>query len=279
MSVKIVTDSSCDLPQAMADALGIEIVPLKIRFGDTEYVDRTDITSGEFWAKCSASAELPQTAAPSQGDFAEAFRRAKAEGHSGVVVIGLSLDLSATLQSAELGKREVENEIDVRIVDSRNASMGLGLTVLECAERAKAGASIDEIVALANDLVPRTNVFAALDTLENLKTGGRIGGAKAMLATARSLKPLIEIRDGKVEEAGKARTRSKALAALIDVLKSHDGRIERLGVLHAQCADLDAFLEMVKSVYQGEVIVGDIGAVIGTHAGQGTMGITFRVTK
>lgn len=279
MSVKIVTDSSCDLPQAMADALGIEIVPLKIRFGDTEYVDRADITSGEFWAKCSASAELPQTAAPSQGDFAEAFRRAKTAGYSGVVVIGLSLDLSATLQSAELGKREVENEIDVRIVDSRNASMGLGLTVLECAERAKAGAGIDEIVALADDLVPRTNVFAALDTLENLKKGGRIGGAKAMLATALSIKPLIEIRDGKVEEAGKARTRSKALAALIDVLKSHDGRIERLGVLHAQCADLDAFLEMVKSVYQGEVIVGDIGAVIGTHAGQGTMGITFRVTK
>ncbi len=279
MSVKIVTDSSCDLPQAMADALGIEIVPLKIRFGDTEYTDRTDITSSEFWAKCSASAELPQTAAPSQGAFAEAFRRAKAAGHTGVVVIGISLDLSATLQSAELGKREVENDIDVRIVDSRNASMGLGLTVLECAERARAGASIDEIVALADDLVPRTNVFAALDTLENLKKGGRIGGAKAMLATALSIKPLIEIRGGKVEEAGKARTRSKALAALIDVLKSHDGRIERLGVLHAQCPDLDAFLGMVKSVYQGEVIVGDIGAVIGTHAGQGTMGITFRVAK
>ena len=279
MSVKIVTDSSCDLPQAMADALGIEIVPLKIRFGDTEYTDRTDITSTEFWAKCSASAELPQTAAPPQGAFAEAFRRAKEEGHTGVVVIGISLDLSATLQSAEIGKREFDNVIDVRVIDSRNASMGLGLTVLECAERARAGASIDEIVALANDLIPRTNVFAALDTLENLKKGGRIGGAKAMLATALSIKPLIEIRDGKVEEAGKARTRSKALAALIDVLKSHEGRIERLGVLHAQCADLDAFLGMVKSVYQGEVIVGDIGAVIGTHAGQGTMGITFRVAK
>jgi DegV family protein with EDD domain len=279
MSIKIITDSSCDLPQSMADALGIEIVPLKIRFGDSEYTDRTDITSSEFWSKCAASAELPQTAAPAQGVFADAYRRAKAAGHTGIVVIGISLDLSATLQSAELGKREIGDEIDVRIIDSRNASMGLGLTVLECAEKARAGAGIDEIVALANDLIPRTNVFAALDTLENLKKGGRIGGAKAMLATALSIKPLIEVRDGKVEEAGKARTRSKALAALVEVLKSHEGRIERLGVLHAQCADLDAFLAMVKPVYPGDVIVGDIGAVIGTHAGQGTMGITFRVAK
>jgi DegV family protein with EDD domain len=178
-----------------------------------------------------------------------------------------------------LGKREVEGEVDVRIVDSRSASMGLGLTVIECAERARAGAGIDDIVALANDLIPRTNVFAALDTLENLKKGGRIGGAKAMLATALSIKPLIEVRDGKVEEAGKARTRSKALAALVEVLKSHEGRVERLGVLNAQCSDLDAFLAMVKPVYSGEVIVGDIGAVIGTHAGQGTMGITFRLAK
>lgn len=279
MSVKIVTDSSCDLPQSMADALGIEIVPLKVRFGDTEYTDRADITSSEFWQKCAASAELPQTAAPSQGAFADAFRRAKAAGHSGVVVIGISLDLSATLQAAELGKREVENEIDVRIIDSRSASMGLGLTVIECAERARAGASIDEIAALAADLSARTYVYAALDTLENLKKGGRIGGAKAMLATALSIKPLIQIKDGKVEEAGKARTRSKALAAIVDILKSHDGRIERLGVLHAQCTDLDAFLGMVKTVYSGDVIVGDIGAVIGTHAGQGTTGVVFRVAK
>jgi DegV family protein with EDD domain len=119
-------------------------------------------------------------------------------------------------------------------------------------------------------------VFGALDTLENLKKGGRIGGAKAMLASALSIKPLIEVKDGLVEEAGKQRTRSKALAFLIDILKQHDGKLERVGILHAQCADIDAFLQSVKSVYSGEVIVGDIGAVIGTHAGVGTIGIAFR---
>lgn len=276
MTVRIVTDSSCDLPQDMADALGITIVPLSVRFGDTEYIDRTTITTDEFWAKCSQSPVLPETAAPAPGQFKNAYENLAAAGATSIVVIALSSSLSATMQSAELAAKDVAGSIDVRIIDSRNASMGLGLTVLDCAEAARKGASVDEVVALANSLIPRTHVFGALDTLENLKKGGRIGGAKAMLASALSIKPLIEVRDGLVEEAGKQRTRSKALAFLVDVLKQNDGKLERVGILHAQCPDIDAFIQMVKSVYSGEVIVGDIGAVIGTHAGVGTIGIAFR---
>jgi len=279
MSIKVITDSACDLPPDLIGNLGVEIVPLTVRFGDTEYVDGRDITPTEFWAKCAASSELPQTAAPSQGSFEEAYRRAAAAGATGIVVISLSAELSATIQSAQLAARDWGGQIPVRIVDSLNASMGQGLTVIECAERARQGASIDEIVALAGDLAPRTFVFAALDTLENLKKGGRIGGAKALLATALSIKPLIEIRSGKVEEAGKARTRSKALAVLVEQLANHEGRIERLGILHAQCADVGAFVEMVGKVHGGPAIIGDIGAVIGTHAGQGTIGIAFRIAK
>jgi DegV family protein with EDD domain len=275
MTVRIVTDSSCDLPQAMADALGIRIVPLSVRFGDTEYIDRTTITATEFWSKCAASATLPETAAPSPGSFEETYRSLAAEGATAIVVVALSSDLSATMQSAELAARAVAPGIDVRIVDSRNASMGLGLTVLACAELAKTGASADEVVARAQSVIPRTRVFAALDTLDNLKKGGRIGGAKAMLATVMSIKPLISITNGLVEEAGKQRTRSKALAHLVDILRNQQVPIERLAVLNAQCADIDAFVAMVKEVYTGEIIVGDIGAVIGTHAGQGTIGIVF----
>jgi DegV family protein with EDD domain len=275
MTVRIVTDSSCDLPQAMADALGIRIVPLSVRFGDTEYIDRTTITATEFWSKCAASATLPETAAPSPGSFEETYRSLAAEGATAIVVVALSSDLSATMQSAELAARAVAPGIDVRIVDSRNASMGLGLTVLACAELAKTGASADEVVARAQSVIPRTRVFAALDTLDNLKKGGRIGGAKAMLATVMSIKPLISITNGLVEEAGKQRTRSKALAHLVDILRNQEVPIERLAVLNAQCADIDAFVAMVKEVYTGEIIVGDIGAVIGTHAGQGTIGIVF----
>jgi DegV family protein with EDD domain len=275
MTVRIVTDSSCDLPQAMADALGIRIVPLSVRFGDTEYIDRTTITATEFWSKCAASATLPETAAPSPGSFEETYRSLAAEGATAIIVVALSSDLSATMQSAELAARAVAPGIDVRIVDSRNASMGLGLTVLACAELAKTGASADEVVARAQSVIPRTRVFAALDTLDNLKKGGRIGGAKAMLATVMSIKPLISITNGLVEEAGKQRTRSKALAHLVDILRNQEVPIERLAVLNAQCADIDAFIAMVKEVYTGEIIVGDIGAVIGTHAGQGTIGIVF----
>ncbi|MEI6299387.1 MAG: DegV family protein [Actinomycetota bacterium] len=275
MTVRIVTDSSCDLPQAMADALGIRIVPLSVRFGDTEYIDRTTITATEFWSKCAASATLPETAAPSPGSYEETYRSLAAEGATTIVVVALSSDLSATMQSAELAARAVAPGIDVRIVDSRNASMGLGLTVLACAELAKTGASADEVVARAHSVIPRTRVFAALDTLDNLKKGGRIGGAKAMLATVMSIKPLISITNGLVEEAGKQRTRSKALAHLVDILRNQEVPIERLSILNAQCSDIDAFVAMVKEVYTGEIIVGDIGAVIGTHAGQGTIGIVF----
>ena len=275
MTVRIVTDSSCDLPQAMADALGIRIVPLSVRFGDTEYIDRTTITATEFWSKCAASATLPETAAPSPGSFEETYRSLAAEGATAIVVVALSSDLSATMQSAELAARAVAPGIDVRIVDSRNASMGLGLTVLACAELAKTGASADEVVARAQSVIPRTRVFAALDTLDNLKKGGRIGGAKAMLATVMSIKPLISVTNGLVEEAGKQRTRSKALARLVEILRNQEVPIERLAILNAQCSDVDAFIAMVKEVYTGEIIVGDIGAVIGTHAGQGTIGIVF----
>ena len=275
MTVRIVTDSSCDLPQAMADALGIRIVPLSVRFGDTEYIDRTTITATEFWSKCAASATLPETAAPSPGSFEETYRSLAAEGATAIVVVALSSDLSATMQSAELAARAVAPGIDVRIVDSRNASMGLGLTVLACAELAKTGASADEVVARAQSVIPRTRVFAALDTLDNLKKGGRIGGAKAMLATVMSIKPLISVTNGLVEEAGKQRTRSKALAHLVEILRNQEVPIERLAILNAQCSDVDAFIAMVKEVYSGEISVGDIGAVIGTHAGQGTIGIVF----
>lgn len=275
MTVRIVTDSSCDLPQAMADALGIAIVPLSIRFGDTEYIDRTTITATEFWSQCARSATLPETAAPSPGSFEETYRSLAAQGATAIVVIALSSGLSATMQSAELAARAVGPEIDVRVVDSRNASMGLGLTVLACAELAKTGADADAVVRHAHSVIPRTRVFAALDTLDNLKKGGRIGGAKAMLATVLSIKPLISITGGLVEEAGKQRTRSKALAHLVEIVRKQEVPIERLSVLNAQCSDIDAFVAMVKDVYSGEIIVGDIGAVIGTHAGQGTIGIAF----
>jgi DegV family protein with EDD domain len=282
-SVHIVTDSSCDLPEAIAGELGVTIVPLTIRFGDEEFIDREELSTAEFWSRCVNSDRLPETAAPGPGQFEQAYRNAAASGATAVVVVSLSSALSATMQSAQLAARTITADesidLDVRVIDSRTLTMGLGTIVLACARAARDGAGIDEVESLANDLVERTRVFGALDTLENLKKGGRIGNAKALLATALSIKPIIEVTGGVVEQAGKQRTRSKALAHLVDKITSYDGNIENLAVLHADCSDVDLFVEMLRPVYDGEIVVGEIGPVIGTHGGRGTIGVAFQVTS
>ncbi len=277
--IRVVTDSACDLPQAVVDDLDIAVVPLTIRFGDEELVDREQLSVAEFWTRCVNSPTLPETAAPAPGQFETVYRQLATEGATGIVVVNLSGALSATLQSAELAARSVREDdtldVDIRLVDSRTVTMGLGTIVLACARAARDGASLDEVEQLARDLAARTRVFGTLDTLENLKKGGRIGNARALLATALSIKPMIEVVDGVVEQAGKQRTRSKALAHLVEKLRSHGDAIENLAVMHADCSDVDAFVDMVQPFYDGEIVVGEIGPVIGTHAGRGTIGVAF----
>ena len=274
MTVRLVTDSACDLPQAIIDQYGITVVPLTIRFGDTDYVDREDFGPKEFWAKCAASPMLPETAAPAPGQFEAAYRALQADGATGVLVVSLSSALSATMQSAEIAAKAVASDFPVRVVDSRSVSMGQGIIVRACAIAAEAGAGLDELAQRAADLSQRVHVYGALDTLENLKKGGRIGGAKAMIASALAIKPIIDVRDGKVEEGGRQRTRSKALAFLLQKVKDH-GNITDLAVLQADCDDAGAFVDQLRAIYSGDIEVGDIGAVIGTHAGRGTIGVAF----
>lgn len=285
-SVRIVTDSSCDLPGPIADELGITIVPLTIRFGDEEFVDREELSTAEFWSRCVNSAKLPETAAPAPGQFEMHYRRLASEGATGIVVVSLSGALSATLQSAQLAARSVQAEeadgagrLDIRVLDSRSITLGLGTIALACARLARDGASIDEVEEAAADLIERTRVFGALDTLENLKKGGRIGNAKALLATALAIKPIIEVTGGVVEQGGKQRTRSKALNFLVEKVKSYDGAIENLAVLHADCSDVDEFVDMLRPFAPGEIVVGEIGPVIGTHGGRGTIGVAFQVAR
>jgi DegV family protein with EDD domain len=274
MTIRLVTDSACDLPQSVIDQYGIIVVPLTIRFGDTDYVDREAFTPKEFWAKCASSPVLPETAAPAPGQFEQAYRQLKSEGATGVVVVSLSSALSATMQSAQIAARSVAGDIPVKVVDSRSVSMGQGIIVRSCAQAAKAGAGIDEVATKGENLSRRVHVYGALDTLENLKKGGRIGGARALVASALSIKPIIEVRDGKVEEGGRQRTRAKALAFLLEKVTSH-GNITDLAVLQADCDDADTFIASLRSVYSDDIEVGDIGAVIGTHAGRGTIGVAF----
>jgi DegV family protein with EDD domain len=276
--VRIVTDSACDLPQPVADELGIEIVPLIIRIDGKEFVDRKDLSVAEFWAKCAASPTLPETAAPSPGQFEETYRRLASDGAASIVTISLSGALSATMQAADLAARSVSDVIPVTVVDSRSATLGLGAIVASCASLAATGAAHEEVTAHAIDLAGRTRVWGALDTLDNLKKGGRIGGAKAMLASALAIKPIIEVRDGKVEQGGKQRTRSKALAFLVEKVAAVKG-LDTLYVLQADCRDVDQFVDMLRPHVDGRIVVGDIGPVVGAHAGRGTIGVAFFVPR
>lgn len=275
MTVRIVTDSACDLPDETARELGIEIVPLTVRFGDEEFVDRRDLTPQEFWRRCAASPVLPETAAPAPGLFEAAYRKLASEGATGIVVVSLSAALSATMQSAQLAATSVADDVPVRVVDSRTVTLGQGMIAVAAARLAASGASLDEVEALATDQAGRSQVWGALDTLDNLKKGGRIGNARAMLASVLSIKPIIEIRAGKVEEGGKQRTRSKALAFLLEKVAAA-GPIENVAVLHAMCDDVDPFVEKLRAITGGEITVGNLGAVVGAHAGRGTIGVTFQ---
>ena len=278
MAVGIVTDSSCDLPDALVAEHGIEVVPLVIRFGSEELVDRQDLTPAQFWARSASSPTLPETAAPPPGAFEEAFRRVGARCDGGVVCVTLSSKLSATIQSAEAAAKSVVDEVDVRVVDSRSVTMGLGMIVLEAARAgAVDGATPDGVAQVAERGAARTRVYGTLDTLENLKKGGRIGAAQALLGSLLSIKPIIEVRDGVVEPGPRQRTRARALAWLADQVRTNPP-VGDVAVVHGEAPDAEELVKLLRRDLPPErIFLADLGAVIGTHAGPRTVGIAFQV--
>jgi DegV family protein with EDD domain len=278
MGVRVVTDSACDLPEDLVEELGIEIVPLTIRFGNEELVDRKELGTGEFWRRLARSPVLPETSAPSAGAFEEVFRRLVDEGADGIVCINLSSKLSATMQAARVAANAVTPDCPVEVIDSLHVSMALGSLCITAARMADAGDDLPTITAEVHDRRNRTRLYGALDTLEYLRKGGRVGAAQALLGSMLSIKPVVEVRDGEVAEAGKVRTRSKALRHLAEKLKPGD--FENVSVLHGDAPDIDEFLDLIAPVAPREdIVVGQIGPVIGTHAGPRVIGITYQVPR
>jgi DegV family protein with EDD domain len=278
MSVRVVTDSACDLSAALVEAMRIEVVPLSIRFGDEELIDREQLSPEEFWDRLRSSSALPETSAPSAGKFEERFRSLAERGASGIICINLSSRLSATMQAAQVAANAVREVCPIVVIDSRTVSMGLGALCLTAARRAADGAKLEEIVEDVLSRRDRTQLFGALDTLEYLKRGGRIGNARALLGSMLSIKPIVEVRDGAVEEAGKVRTRSKALNVLADKARSQP--IDSLAVLHGQAADVDDLLALLAPVFpRDDIVTGLVGPVIGTHAGPGVIGVSFQASR
>ena len=274
MGVRIVSDSACDLPPELCKELGIEIVPLTIRFGDDELVDRVELTTESFWQRLANSKVLPETAAPSVGAFESAFRGLSERGADGIVCINLSSRMSATMQSAQIAAKTLDHRCPVEVIDSKSASMGIGMQCLEAVRVARNGGDMHDVVAAVESVRDRSHILFTVDTLEYLRKGGRIGGAQAMLGSMLSIKPVITVKEGAVEPAGKVRTRSKALRFVVDRVKERP--VESLCVVHAQAADVDEFIAMLEPIVPDtEIVVGTIGPVVGVHTGPGAMGVTW----
>ncbi len=270
--IHIVTDSGSDIAPKLAQELGVTVVPLTIRFGETEYRDGVDLGVEEFYSKMAEMDGLPATAAPSPGAFAEAFAAAADAGATGVVCINLAANLSATIEAARNAAADLADRIEVRVVDSKTVTGGLQSLVVRARDAAEAGASLDEIEQMVTERADRTRIFGTFDTLENLKMGGRIGGAQAFLGTLLSIKPIIEVVDGQVTEAGKQRTRRKALEWIRTRVETL-GDVEDLTILEAMAPDAETFRDMFSDPDAVKVI--RLGATIGTHGGPRSMGVSY----
>jgi DegV family protein with EDD domain len=274
--VRIVTDSACDLTDALVATHNVVVVPLTIRFGNEELEDRRELSPDEFWVRTAGKGDLPETSAPSPGSFVAAFQQAADEGADGILCLTLSSGVSATYGSA-VTAADTFSAVPVRVLDTRSLTMGQGLMVLAAAEEAAAGADLDALEAAARDRVDRVRVYGVLGGLDFLQRGGRIGGAQAMLGSLLSIKPVIQVRDGEVAEESKQRTRSRALAYMTAKVAA-DVPLERLAVADGACDDIDAVRATLSGIpVEHPLVAVQLGPVVGSHAGPNTVGVCYIV--
>lgn len=276
MNIAVVTDSTADLPRDVADAHGVRVVPLNVRFGVDEYKDGITIDNDEFYRRLQSSPELPTTSQPSPGEFAAVYREL-AESSDAIISIHVSQALSGTYASALQAKAELEAEsCRIEVVDSRQASVSLGLTVTAVARIVAGGADIDTATAAAKDISGRARFYAMLDTLEYLQKGGRVGRAQAFIGGLLKVVPIITVEDGEVQPVERPRTRRRGLERLKALTRARTP-FESLAVLHTTEPEVAAELasDLADVAPDGEVMTAQIGSVVGTYAGPGTLGVGF----
>ena len=273
--VAVVTDSASDMDPGRAESLGITIVPLIVNFGKDTYSAGVDLSTADFWKRMTApDAPFPTTAACSPGDFQVAYQRLFDEGAVGIVSVHVAGTLSGTIKSAEIARATLKDR-DIQVVDSMSASMGEGMLAELAVQMSSQGKSAADIAATLNGRREDLQVYLALETLEYLKRGGRISGAQAAIGTLLSVKPIIEIKDGKVETTERVRTRGKARERLIELLAARP--MDRLSILHTTQADVEEFTEQLIArvpggIERSKVTVDTVGPSVGPHLGPGCVG-------
>ncbi len=275
--VAVVTDSTATVPQALVEEYNMTVVPLQVIWGDRTFLDGVDITPETFYQRLRTAEVLPTTSQPSAAAFAEVYQRLHEQGYD-ILAVLISSKLSGTIASAEQAKGLVP-EATVEIVDSLQTAMALGFQAVAAARAAAQGASLAEAKAVAEKARDLSGVLLLPETLEYLHRGGRIGGAARLFGTMLNIKPILEVRAGRVEPADKVRSRKKARKRIVELaLERMGGRTPvRVAVLHADAEDeAQLIMDMLKAqVAPEEAYITPVSPTVGVHVGPGTVGITF----
>ncbi|MBA2937917.1 DegV family protein [Paenibacillus sp. CGMCC 1.16610] len=280
--IRIVTDSTADIPLALRQELNIEMVPLKIHFGDEQFLDAVTLRSEEFYPKLTSSPHFPRTSQPSPAEFLGLYQSLLEEPNTEIISIHLSSALSGTYQSALLASTMLEESAGkVHVVDSRSASYGIGALVVAAAKAAQAGQSAAEIIELVQTIRENFYIYFLVDTLEFLQKGGRIGKASALFGSLLNIKPILSIDgEGEVAATDKVRGQKKAIARILELLAADvpNRRIPSLHIAHAN--NLEG-AELLRDVITQQFEVQHVdyitlGPVIGAHAGPGTIAAFVR---
>lgn len=279
----VVTDSTSNLSPGLAESLGIPIIPCTVHWGEESYLDGVTLDSETFYRWLKERKDFPKTSQPSAGAFIEFFQQvADAQKVDTVLGILVSAELSGTMSSAIQARTrlaELRPDLRIELVDSRSVSMGTGLQTMVAKAAADAGGTIEEAIQAASRCYEGSHVLFAVDTLEYLYRGGRIGKAARMLGSALDLKPVLTIAEGRVEPLEKVRSRAKSLRRIIEIAEERlqGRRPTALAVIHAEAdEDLPGFTESVVQRLRPEVVhTRKLTPVVGTHGGPGTLGIAF----
>lgn len=276
MPVKIVTDSASDMPADIADKFGISVVPCNVMFGTEQFRDGVDISADEFYERLSEGPVLPTTSQPSPGDFVQVYNDLGNDAE-GIVSIHVSSKLSGTYNSAIQARDQTTATCQIEVVDSTQASMGIGVIAIAAAQAAAEGMSVEEVAALSRNAVSRSQVYCLFDTVEYLVKGGRIGKAKGILGSVLRVKPLLIVREGEVDELGKARTFAKGLQNLKDITREY-APLDQLFALHTTTPDLaremaESFRDLLPDGV--EPSIARLGPTVGTYAGPGVAGVAL----
>ncbi len=278
MTIKIVTDSTADLPPELVEELGITVVPLNVHFGEETFLDGVNLDVDQFFQRLTTEPNLPTTSQPSIGAFLEVYRGLAEAGHQ-VVSIHISDLLSGTMNSALQAKEQV-GDASVEVVDSYQASMGLGLVVTAAAHAVKDGASYEEAIQVARGAAGQVQVFALLDTLEYLKKGGRIGKVRGFIGSLLRVRPMITIREGTVDSLINVRSRAQGLQYMLTIAEER-APLKQVAVVHSTTPEeAKELVERVRPHVSGGVVInGRFGPVLGTHLGPGAIGIVLQSEK